>query len=368
MTLSMIANKADLYDLLWHDYFDLHNKNVSESFIYKYLKQNKDRRAESIAKSKSTLLEYADRKKPDKYILLRAIYLAYNNATISQKEYLEYFSAIASVKDRKTGEAKLPKCCELSSPNGMTAAQQYQEHKLLKGCVSDFFQNAGYRQGATKNDDYFNKTSVKYAKEKDGYINDLDLWAAYYMYTMDGASQTNGHYIPQLDNEYIDKCKKLFELLDNEQYNEAFIPLYFDSISGAGVFIIGGNRFEENAFDGCCVCTAHFGGLMEKISAMSELPFSMLTTVYDNVDDAFFALKKGIADGGFCANYSLENNEPPAGADSCFDAFFYIREQELQFTADVNKHFAEKESIDFQIELEEEQRRMQRMQNAVASY
>ena len=363
--ISMIANKTELYDLLWRDYFDLHNKNASDSFIYNYLRHNKDKRAENIAKSRNSLCEYATKKKLDKYILLRAAYLAYSNGTISENEYLEYFSNIASVKDRKTGEAKLPKCCALDSPDGIKASQEYQECKLLKGCVSDFFQNAGYRRDTTKNDEYFSKTNIKYTKEKEGYINDLDLWAAYYMYSMEQSTEKDGHYIPQLDSEYIEKCKKLFSLLDNEQYSEAFVPLYFDTASGAGVFIIGKERFEEADSEGCCVCTAHFGGLMEKISTMSELPFSMLTTVYDNVDDAFFALKKGIADGGFCANYSLENNEPPAGADSCFNSYFYISEQELRFSSDVNKRFAERESIDFQTELEEEQRRMQRMQSTV---
>ncbi len=359
--MSMIVSRRELYERLWEDYFDRHGRNVAESFIYGYLRQNKDRRAGSVAQTAESLREYSARKKVDKYILLKAAHLAYSEGRLTREEYVEYFGAVASVKNRKTGELKLPKCCELNSDEGITAAQEYQEQKLLKGCVSDFFQNAGFRRDAAGDEENFSRTAVKYEKEKEGYISDLDLWAAYYMYSMQGSAGESGRFIPRLEDEYIGKCAALLRLMNNEEYSDAFVPLYFDSVSGAGVFIIGDRRFEGRPVSGCAVYMICFDGLLENISDMSTLPCAAVITEFDSVEEAFFALRRGIADGSFCASYSAENNEPPVGADSCFDAYFYISEQVLEFREKINARYAERERADFLLELEEERRRRQRM-------
>lgn len=357
----MIASRQELYDRLWEDYFDRHRKNVAESFIYRYLRQNKDRRAASVAQTAESLREYSARKRVDKYILLKAAYLAYSEGRLTREEYVEHFSAVASVRNRKTGELKLPKCCELDSDEGITAAQEYQEQKLLKGCVSDFFQNAGFRRDAVGDEENFSRTAVKYEKEKEGYISDLDLWAAYYMYSAQGSAQESGRFVTGPEDGYIGKCAALFRLMDSEEYADAFVPLYFDSVSGAGVFVIGDRRFEGRPVSGCGVYVVCFDGLLENISDMSMLPCAVVITEFAGVEEAFFALKRGIADGSFCASYSAENNEPPAGADSCFDAYFYISEQVLEFRAKINARYAERERADYLLELEEERRRRQRM-------
>lgn len=358
--ISMIANKSQLYDLIWQDYFDKNKKNVEDSFIYDYIRQNKDKRANAVARSKESLDEYFSRKKPDKYIQIKAAYLAYESGLISREEYIQRFTLIASAKDKKTGQAKLPKCCSFDSDEALKASQEYIENKILKGCVSDFFQNAGYRQSAENSDEYYNKTAEKYVKEKEGYISDLDLWSAYYMYSSQGDTQSGEHYIPTIDSEYLGKCQKLLSSLDNEKYNEAIVPLYFDTVSGAGIFLIGGGRFDEDNKRNCRICLVNFNCCLENVTEMNETSFSMLVTEYDSIEDAFFNLKKEIADGSLCENYSYENDNRPYELDSCFEPFFRFSQREKQFDEKIIKIQKQKEELEYALYREKQNRRFVR--------
>ncbi len=324
--ISMITNRSDLYHRLWIDYSERSSDSKQDSFFYQYLKAKKDAQAERVAESVSTLADYAARKKGDNYIQLRSAYIAYKNNILSEKEYIERFTKLTGAKDSKKYE---PFTDDL-----IDEAEQTFENKFLLGCVKNFFYNLGYRVRENKDkniviDDIgYAKISERYIKEKDGYIDDLELWAHYYIHSLKGEAQPP-KFVSELTNDYIDKCRHLFSVLNQKKYSKAFVPLYFDSASGAGVIIIGEDMLstKQKSDKTCRICIASFCMLTDGISDSNALDITMATEMYDDVDKAFEEFKDGIAKYKYTENYQSENDLLPIGVDSIFNNFFYETEE-----------------------------------------
>ncbi len=324
--ISMITNRSDLYQRLWDDYFPLSNDQKNNSFFYKYLKKKKDDQAAHIVESSDKLAEYSKRKKQDKYISLRYSYLAYNKGILTEKEYIDRLTALASAKDRKSLSAMF----EPFSSNHIDEAEQTYENIFLIGSINDFFYNMGFRRRKTKDEikndvvdsARYTRTNERYLKE-DGYIDDLDLWARYYTFCLKDSDQPP-HFVSALTNEYIQKCSHLFSVLDEEQRSSAFIPLYFDPMSGAGVIIIGSNLLPENKRNNknCRICIAYFSILGSMIDDCNEIDITMISELYDDIDVAFEDFKTGIAGMEYYCNYGDQNDAPPEGIDSIFHNYF----------------------------------------------
>lgn len=229
----MITSKNNFYELLWKDFISLPEKDRHNCFLYRYYKRKKDSLAEVIGKNKEELLELSARSKKDNYLLLKSAYFAFARyGVITSDEY-------RSVLDRLSGRKK-----PISDSN-IDEIQQRLERKLLMGCVGDFFVNLGYRVNKRDEHGASVKQESKYRRES-SYSDEFEMLYQY--------SRENGKdYLPvegardiKIDDEYIEKCTKLYESMFKERRTEAFVPLCVDSETGGGVYIIGHQHF--------CVC------------------------------------------------------------------------------------------------------------------
>ena len=141
--MKMFANlRAFLYEL----YEDLseHSGDIENSFYYSYIKNKKEKQAEIISGKRELFTEYADRDKPNKFVLLHAAYLAFKNGDITADKYRDIFGKVSEGKKR-TAEFL---AADIMNADDAKEHNDAIEKYLLKNLVSDFFDNAGFKKGA----------------------------------------------------------------------------------------------------------------------------------------------------------------------------------------------------------------------------
>lgn len=236
-------SKYELYDQLWYDYIR-HKNDVENSFMYKHCKSKKDDRAESLSHDKETLYGYKH-KRHDKYTLLRGAYLAMNNNVIKQTEYEEIFMELAGSESGGNTYEKL------FAENAQKAQSEF-EIKLLKGSVGDWFFNAGYRMSNN------GKNSKNGRRKSDGNIDDVEIAFRFAAYDNSSSEKNPGKGV-EITDEYIEKCRGLYSAALESKAEDAFIPLLFDSSSGAGIYIIGKHNAPTLKGKSCAVFVLRFG-------------------------------------------------------------------------------------------------------------
>ena len=326
----MIRNKEEFVKALWEDYRNLPEDKREDSFIYTYFQRKKDQRAQVLARSRQELEAYIAQKKRDKYIMLRSAYLAYKDEVISAEACLDIFQEL-------TGTTAISKKYEkLSLKEQIEVICKKMERKFLMGCVSDFFQNAGYRVNKHQDVEEHIKLPDKHRKEKDGYTDDLAMLFAFYQYQGMQEVQKGdvGAYINRLDAEHIEKCKQLHHILQKDDRCEIFVPLYVDMETGAGVYIIGKNKYQQytkrnrphkksESLNSCYACVIYFSAIFEEISEYEELNLTMMVESFDTVEEAFDRFQAGLSTQEFYENYPMENEDIlPVGADRRFELYF----------------------------------------------
>lgn len=276
------------------------------------------------------LTDYSKQKRYDKYTLLKGSRFAYKNNVSDREHYIGILSDI-------TGN-DISSLTEKSDDELESISEAYEE-KLLFGCITDFFQNSGYRfrkkapdgrSGKSRSDkklseEEYDKVEVKYTKKQDGYISDLDMWADFYLYEKDRGKTVSG--TPDgiaINDGYVEKCWKLYDGLLDEEQDDVFIPLCFDVRSGAGIYIIGSERFigTDIEFDDipCCIFISSFFNVDSCDYDNEEMLLAMQFTRAESVHEAFDMFRKnGTA---FFRHYPNENNRLPENADKCFNIFF----------------------------------------------
>lgn len=369
----MIRSREEFVKALWEDYRNFPEKQREQSFIYAYLKMKKDNRAEMIAGSREALWSYMDEKRQDKYVLLRSAYLAYENQCISQEEYRGILEKVANGKNKACSEGKAIKQREDGlDKEKLAAKQQRLERRFLLGCVSDFFQNAGYRVHKNGAAEEHVKLPDKHRKENNGYTDELEMLYAFYCYQGENSGiegvpsfynvRTTG---ASLDEEYLEQCRSLYHVLNREKWEDAFVPLLVDSNTGAGVYLIGRNKYQQYS-DGkqrrkirrqeeadsfsCYACVIYFSAIFEEISEYQELNLTMLVEKYATVQEAFARFQDGISNEDFYENYPLENGDKlPEGIDHRFNLYFVekkldaMKRKEEEFRSKVKEGQAKKE-------------------------
>lgn len=318
--VDIVLNKEEMYKLIWLDYFDRPKSERTECFIYRFLKKNKTRRCQRLSSDIRALTDYGRQKRYDKYTLLKSSRLAYKNNVSDREHYIGVLSDI-------TGG-------DISSLTGKTddeldSISVSQEEKLLSGCITDFFQNSGYRfkkkDAAEDTEGDYDKVEVKYTKKQDGYINDLDMWADFYLYEKDKGNTVSGTLdSPAMNDEYIEKCENLYAGLVDEEQADVFVPLCFDVRSGAGIYIIGSERLmgTDIEFDDipCCVFISNFFYVDCCDYDNEEMLLAMQFRRADSIRDAFDLFRKNGT--VFFRHYPTENSAIPESADKCFSIFF----------------------------------------------
>lgn len=257
-----------MYKLIWLDYFDHSKSERTGCFIYRFLKKNKTLRCQKLSADMQALTDYSKQKRYDKYTLLKGLRFAYKNNVSDREHYIGILSDITGNDISSLTE---------KSDNELESISEAYEEKLLFGCITDFFQNSGYR---------FRK------KAPDGIA---------------------------INDEYVEKCWKLYE-----EQDDVFIPLCFDVRSGAGIYIIGSERFigTDIEFDDipCCIFISSFFNVDSCDYDNEEMLLAMQFTRAESVHEAFDMFRKN--ETAFFRHYPNENDRLPENADKCFNIFF----------------------------------------------
>lgn len=317
--------RAFLYEL-YVDFSD-HNikghEEIEKSFYYLYTKKKKSEQAAAVAETRQQLEEYANRAKPNKFVLLHAAYLAFKFGKISAEEYKPYF---LSLSDSKARSAKM---LEADIKNASDAAPHNDalEEYLLKNIVRDFFDNAGFKQIVDDTDVHFgigkqnadnsNARSKyrKHSKSVEKNTDNIDMLYEYlYSYKHAELSDESGVPAADMSEEFKYECIELYKALNTDPNSSVFMPLYFDSKSGAGVFIIGREQFDESLYDevteNCAVCILRFMDVSlnaQPGDGYIAMDLSMWVEICDDVMSAFEAFEQGVRSDAYFIEYSEMN-------------------------------------------------------------
>ena len=203
--------------------------------------------------------------------------------------------------------------------NDIDEANRQLEYFILRGCVSDFFDNEGFKaSGESLN------SASRHRKEKQGY-NDIIEMLHFYMQKKN-VSEDVTEKTAEISDDYIEKCSMLYSAALREKKKNTFIPLYFDNDSGAGIFIVGKGLFEdkEEISDDCAVCIIYFYDFSEKEPIFdNEIGLLMNVIPHNTVRDAFNKFSDSVSSHIYFKNYAeincrYNNCFCPDGIDDIF--------------------------------------------------
>ncbi len=361
-----MKDKKEFYDALWNDYYDLNGETKENCFLYGYLKKKKDHRAEIIGRSKSTVIEYSKQKKRDNFILLKSAYYAVTRYKVmTEQEYADILKLLLG--------ANLPaKYKNINGQDAMDRAEEMLERRFLLGCIGDFFYNLGYRTNVNVEHSHSVKVQSRATKE-DGYTDEFDMLYEFNKYRGEDTEYHSIIPVNSIDSEYIEKCNDLYDALCKDKQRNAFIPLFVDSNTGAGVYIVGVDRFDKESSgyenkktgDVCYVCIIYFQDFDSILNSygQSEDILTLNMSIMErhlSVKKAFDSFEKIVSGQEFYQNYPYENDEKPTSyIDDRFDLFFYTIEtgrQKMEALMTEDMLTIENKLI---IKKEEENRRLQ---------
>ena len=319
--MDMVLTKEEMYKRIWLDYFDCPRNKRTECFIYRYLKKAKTKKCKALHKDMLALTDYIKQKRTDKYTTLKSTRLAFENNVADRDFFIGIISKIADLDISDLADKSNDELKELS---------KNQEEKLLFGCITDFFQNSGFRfkkkesdkKGQLTEEEEYQRVEVKYKKKQDGYISDLDMWADFFLY------ENNKHRaVPDtadftvINDEYIEKCEKLYEELVSNEQEEVIVPLCFDVRSGAGIYIFGRNSAVGIPEDKpCSIFVTRFFQTESCDYENNELNMTLHFQHAKNIHEAFDLFHR---EGKlFFENYAMANEFLPEDVDNCFRIFF----------------------------------------------
>lgn len=316
----MFPNLSAFVSELFDDY-SAHFEDVENCFYYRYLQKQKAEQAAYIGDSRERLDAYAARSRPNRFTLLRAAFLALKNGRITADEYKAYF---VRVSDGKKRTAELMRS-ELATAEDIKPLNDALEKQILKNLVSDFFDNAGFKKGSDKIEQYFDRdkkpvlnTRVrnkysKHSKSLDKYTDDIDMLYCYLQYKNAELSDTVSRSA-ELTEEFREECAELYRSLCQDPECRVFMPLYFDPVSGAGVFVIGKERFDKSldkqVTDNCAACIVHFSQIsvgIEPDASDTVMDLCMYVDICGDVRAAFEEFENGVITEAYLADYSDEN-------------------------------------------------------------
>ncbi|MGN1120033.1 MAG: hypothetical protein ACI4Q4_06720 [Oscillospiraceae bacterium] len=208
---------------------------IKGCFLYKYLKQKKDSAAERAAFSGGM----RSGKRADRYIDLKCAYYLRKIAGCTPEADAAYISAYRTIMGKEPAHS-------------IETAQSAAEDELMAGAVSDYVS----RRTKTIPDSFFKKEIEKSnntpkpqrirvqknTKADPENVDILEMYCAFF-----GGARSNGGGVIFSD-EYRNKCVDLYiRMLRDEHSVNAYMPLYIDPSSGAGVYIMGKKRFDNSA-------------------------------------------------------------------------------------------------------------------------
>lgn len=315
-----IKDKRGLTDALWLEWQTSEKEARKNSFIYQYIKEKMDARAYDITIEEKTVtllgcLDGSTAKesldKYGKYALMKAARDASDNDILTREQYGEIYWNLCdnywTSKKREEIDKKRGKRKSMDPPDEEEAKKT--EEGLLVRQIGNYFRNEGYinpkeelPDGKTET---FTKGSVKKDKSR-AYIDPVEMLNAYSEYKNEDLEVQRTDSMPAngLDAGSVKKYSDLLDSLTNAKQGNAFMPLYFDTASGVGLYIIGCDRLKEeeqpNEKKACYACNVYFDYFMP-----DDYDFLMIVEPHKTIQDAVKDFGNAVGKGA--NNYREEN-------------------------------------------------------------
>ena len=328
--MKMFADlRAFLYELYedYSEYNTKHGGNIENCFYYRYFKKQKEEQAAAIGSSGERLMDYAKKTRPNKYVLLHAAYLAFKNDRITADEYKDFYVKVSEGK-KKTAEFL---AADIRNADDAAEFNSALEKRLLKNCVRDFFDNAGFKKLEDDVEKFdkaaFDNSSVRSryrerSKSFEQNTDNIEMLHEYLLYTNEKLSDEPSRRSGEITEELKERCVRHYEAFNKNPNSKAFMPLYFDSQSGAGIYIIGKNRFHselaETFSENCKVCIVRFmdvGSPVESGGNYNAMELIVYVDICGYVLSAFRELEAGIRSGGYYNEFLEQVSDADAHAD-----------------------------------------------------
>ena len=133
----------------------------------------------------------------------------------------------------------------------------------------------------------------------------------------------------EINGAFKNECAELFRSLSRDPECNVFVPLYFDPVSGAGIFIIGKERFDDElrgeVTENCAACIVHFSDIsvdVEMSYGNTVMSLDMYVDICRDVSSAFDEFESGVETQSYLVDYSDVNE---VGKDTYTDGRFYGR-------------------------------------------
>lgn len=274
-------------------------------FICDYIQLKKQPKILSVSQNIESLKAYAEDSKKNKYTMLEALVKAYSDHVIDKDCFDRLFSGLTKEKN-------------FSAAADWEQIVRGYKYRFLFGDIDDFFYNRGYN--ATKG-----QKRDESKKKADGYIDELNLLCKYFTFCRENNKETA--FLSDsvtIDETYIQQCTELLNDLTESGNDEIFVPLYFDSRLGAGVFIVGTSYSDDfKNIGSCCVAVLGQFNAVNYVDYGRPLEIELAYTQCSTVSEAFDKLNDGITKGLFYDDYKATNNiVNPEKLNSVFQPFF----------------------------------------------
>lgn len=318
-----IKDKRGLTDALWLEWQTSEKEARKNCFIYQYIKEKMDTRADDITQEEKTVtllgcLDGSTAKesldKYGKYALMKAARDASDIDILTREQYGKIYwnlcdnywtSKKTEEIDKKRGKRK-----SMDPPDKKEAKKT--EERLLVRQIGNYFRNEGYINPKEELPDGKTETFTKGSMKKDksrAYIDPVEMLNAYLVYKNEDLEEQRTDSMPAngLDAGSVKKYSDLLDSLNSPtkvDQGKAFMPLYFDTASGAGLYIIGRDHLKEkeqpNEKKACYACNVYFDYFMP-----DDYDFLMIVEPHTSIQDAVKDFGNAVGKGA--NNYREEN-------------------------------------------------------------
>ena len=273
---------------------------VGRCFIFDYQRNLRMKKASMLSQSCEALLEYSRSRKKNKYILLEAMELALSAGVIGDEEFISLFCKLTGERNMTTDDTQL--------------IIRYK-YAFLFGCIDDFFINKGFSVVTCEK---------KNTEELVSYTNELEMWCEYCRYINKRNIPVSSAEGVILNDDYERECTTQLNMLNKRDAEDSFVPLYFDAMNGAGIYIIGSTHIPEarRTAASCRVCVTNY---LELLGYENEiLTLDMEVHIFDTVAEAFLFYRENSF--RFAENYRDDNSsEDITNVRPAFRQFFEQR-------------------------------------------
>ena len=192
-------------------------------------------------------------RRKDPYIALQETYLDYRLGKLEEQAVLEkvreVFGANRKYRVRKWCKEILKSGCSVSEAGlqgvGVELIAEELSEAILVAQAKAFLYDAGYPYDTRKDDETV--TVKNTGRRKDQVMDLVDLYFEKRgSTTMDkGIALSGGQKADYRSSEFKEQCLSVYDVLQEEGRDDVCLPLYIDVNTGAGIYIVGRELFDE---------------------------------------------------------------------------------------------------------------------------